>query len=107
MDATFVIGFLHIDNRVNMFSEMLHVANVLREWNNFHSVAGFFACIRAYSAISWPKKTHALLLETSLKTFDKFDKSIGLETKTTHSAGRIWRIRTTFAFLSFRCLERT
>ena len=89
-----------------MLSEMLNVANVLREWNNFHSVAGFFACIQAYSAISGPKKTHALLLETSLKTIDKLDKSLDLETKTTHSTGGIWRIRTTFAFLSFRRLER-
>ena len=86
---------------------MLNVANVLHEWNNFHSASGFFACIRAYSAISCPKKTHALLLETSLETLDKLDKSLGLETKTTHSTGGIWRIRTTFAFLSFRCLERT
>ena len=90
-----------------MLSKMLKVANALFEWNNFHSVTGFFVSIQAYSVISRPKKTHALLLETSLKTFDKFDKSIGLETKTTHSSGRIWRIRTTFAFLSFRCLERT
>ena len=81
MDATFVIGFLDTNNRVNMLSEMLNVANVLREWNNFHSVAGFFACIRAYSAISWPKKTHALLLETTLKTLDKRDDSLGLEPK--------------------------
>ena len=101
------INFPDIDNIVKTLSEMLNVANVLREWNNFHSVAGFFACIQAYSAISWPKKTHALLLETSLKTFDKLDKSLGLKTKTTHSAGGIWRNRTTFAFLSFRCLERT
>ena len=47
---------------------MLNVANVLREWNNFYSIAGFFACIQAYSATSRPKKPHALLLENSLKT---------------------------------------
>ena len=82
-----------------MFSKMVIIANILLEWNNFHSVTGFFVSIQAYSVISRPKKTHALLLETSLKTFDKLHKSIGLETKTTHSAGRIWRIRTTFAFL--------
>ena len=34
----------------------------------FHSVAGFFACIQAYSATSRPKKPHALLPENSLKT---------------------------------------
>ena len=89
-----------------MLSKMLKVANALFKWNNFHAVTGFFVNIQAYSVISRPKKTHALLLEASLKTFDKFDKSIGLETKTTHSAGRIWRIRTTVAFLSCRCLER-
>ena len=85
---------------------MLNSANVLLEWNNFHSLAGFFACIRAYSAISLPKKTHARLPESSRKTLNKFDKPLDLETKTTHSSGRIWRIRTTFAFPSFRCLER-
>ena len=90
-----------------MLSKMLKVANALFEWNNFHSVTGFFVSIQAYSVISRPKKTHALLLETSLKTIDKLDKSLDLETKTTHSTGGIWRNRTTFAFLSFRCLERT
>ena len=62
------INFPGIDNIVKTLSEMLNVANVLREWNNFHSVAGFFACIQAYSATSRPKKPHALLLENSLKT---------------------------------------
>ena len=85
---------------------MLNVANVLREWNNFYSIAGFFACIQAYSAISWPKKPHARLPESSMKSLNKLDKSLGPETKTTHSTGGIWRNRTTFAFLSFRCLER-
>ena len=106
VDRDLTINFPDINNIVKTLSEMLHVANVLREWNNFHSVAGFFACIRAYSAISWPNKTHTLLLETSLKTLDRLDKSLGLETKTTRSTGGIWRIRTTFAFLSFRRLER-
>ena len=60
---------------------MLNVANILLEWNNFHSVAGFFACIQAYSAITWLKKTHALLPEKSRKTLDKLDKFLGFETK--------------------------
>ena len=53
---------------------------------------GFFAYIQAYSAITWLKKTHALLPETSRKTLDKLDKFLGFETKKTHSASGIWRI---------------
>ena len=44
-----------------MPEKMLNIANVLLEWNNSHSVAGFFVYIQAYSSISRLKKTHALL----------------------------------------------
>ena len=60
---------------------MHNVAYVLRQWNNFHSVAGFFVCIQAHPAIPLLRKTQALLLVTSLNTLDKLDKSLDLETK--------------------------
>ena len=39
-----------------MLSKMLKVANALFEWNNFHSVTGFFVSIQAFSATSGSRK---------------------------------------------------
>ena len=84
------INFPDIDNIVKTLSEMLNVANVLREWNNFHSVAGFFACTQEFSAITWLKKTGTAAGELA-EDLDNLDKFPGLEAKTPLSTGRIWR----------------
>ena len=87
-----IISFLDTDNRVKMLLKMLNDANVLLEWNNFHSVSGFFVCTEAYSSITQLRKTQALLPESLWKTLDMLDNSSTSKQITTRSTSGIWRI---------------
>ncbi|KAL7711909.1 Ras guanine nucleotide exchange factor [Entamoeba marina] len=79
--ASLILSFPDKANRVRMMVKMINVAEVLFSMNNFHSLAGIYVCIEAYSSIQRLKKTKADLPESSKKTLEKLNKWLGLDAK--------------------------